>query len=66
MENFTLSNGVEIPAVGYGTYLTSEKDDGTVAAALAAGYRHFDTASFSGTEQALGDARTHRLSPKEG
>ena len=39
MENFTLSNGVEIPAVGYGTYLTGEKDDGTVAAALAAGYR---------------------------
>ena len=56
MENFTLSNGVEIPAVGYGTYLTGEKDDGTVAAALAAGYRHFDTASFYGTEQALGDA----------
>ena len=56
MEKFTLSNGVEVPAVGYGTYLTSEKDDGTVAAALAAGYRHFDTASFYGTEQALGDA----------
>lgn len=56
MENFTLSNGVEIPAVGYGTYLTSEKDDGTIAAALSAGYRHFDTASFYGTEQALGDA----------
>ena len=56
MEKFTLSNGVEIPAVGYGTYLTSEKDDGTVAAALSAGYRHFDTASFYGTEQALGDA----------
>ena len=56
MESFTLSNGVEIPAVGYGTYLTSGKDDGTVAAALAAGYRHFDTASFYGTEQALGDA----------
>lgn len=56
MENFILSNGVEIPAVGYGTYLTSEKDDGTIAAALSAGYRHFDTASFYGTEQALGDA----------
>lgn len=56
MENFILSNGVEIPAVGYGTYLTSERDDGTIAAALEAGYRHFDTASFYGTEQALGDA----------
>ena len=56
MDNFTLINGVAIPAVGFGTYLTSERDDGTVAAALEAGYRHFDTASFYGTEQALGDA----------
>ena len=65
MENFTLSNGVEIPAVGYGTYLTGEKDDGTVAAALAAGYRHFDTASFYGTEQALGDALKASGVPRE-
>ena len=65
MESFTLSNGVEIPAVGYGTYLTSEKDDGTVAAALAAGYRHFDTASFYGTEQALGDALKASGVPRE-
>ena len=65
MEKFTLSNGVEIPAVGYGTYLTSEKDDGTVAAALAAGYRHFDTASFYGTEQALGDALKAAGVPRE-
>ena len=61
MEKFTLSNGVEIPAVGYGTYLTSEKDDGTVAAALAAGYRHFDY----GTEQALGDALKAAGVPRE-
>ena len=65
MEKFTLSNGVEIPAVGYGTYLTSEKDDGTVAAALAAGYRHFDTASFYDTEQALGDALRAAGVPRE-
>ena len=65
MEKFTLSNGVEISAVGYGTYLTSEKDDGTVAAALAAGYRHFDTASFYGTEQALGDALKASGVPRE-
>ena len=65
MEKFTLSNGVEVPAVGYGTYLTSEKDDGTVAAALAAGYRHFDTASFYGTEQALGDALKAAGVPRE-
>lgn len=65
MEKFTLSNGVEIPAVGYGTYLTSEKDDGTVAAALEAGYRHFDTASFYGTEQALGEALKAAGVPRE-
>lgn len=65
MENFTLSNGVEIPAVGYGTYLTGEKDNGTVAAALEAGYRHFDTASFYGTEQALGDALKASGVPRE-
>ena len=65
MESFTLSNGVEIPAVGYGTYLTSERDDGTIAAALEAGYRHFDTASFYGTEQALGDALKAAGVPRE-
>lgn len=65
MKKFTLSNGVEIPAVGFGTYLTGEKDDGTVAAALEAGYRHFDTASFYGTEQALGDALKAAGVPRE-
>ena len=65
MEKFTLSNGVEIPAVGYGTYLTGGKDDSTVAAALEAGYRHFDTASFYGTEQALGDALKAAGVPRE-
>ena len=65
MKKFTLSNGVEIPAVGFGTYLTGEKDDGTVAAALEAGYRHFDTASFYGTEQALGEALKASGVPRE-
>lgn len=65
MKKFTLSNGVEIPAVGFGTYLTGEKDDGTVAAALEAGYRHFDTASFYGTEQALGEALKAAGVPRE-
>ena len=65
MKKFTLSNGVEIPAVGFGTYLTGEKDDGTVAAALEAGYRHFDTASFYGTEQALREALKAAGVPRE-
>ena len=56
MQTFSLTNGVQVPAVGFGTYLTNETDDGTVAAALRAGYRHFDTASFYGNEQALSGA----------
>ena len=46
MENFTLSNGVSIPAVGYGTYLADCDSAAVVENALRAGYRHFDTASF--------------------
>ena len=56
MQTFSLTNGVQVPAVGFGTYLTNETVDGTVAAALRAGYRHFDTASFYGNEQALSGA----------
>lgn len=54
MENFTLSNGVSIPAVGYGTYLADCDSAAVVENALRAGYRHFDTASFYGNEAELG------------
>ena len=56
MENFTLSNGVSIPAVGYGTYLADCDSAAVVENALRAGYRHFDTASFYGNEAELGRA----------
>ena len=45
MSSFALGDGKLIPKVGFGTYLAS--DDETkegVLAALAAGYRHIDTA----------------------
>jgi diketogulonate reductase-like aldo/keto reductase len=49
--------GVEVPTVGIGTF---EVDPGeteeTVADALAAGYRHVDTASAYGNEEAVGRA----------
>lgn len=42
-----LSNGVEIPFVGLGTYLQSnEEAEASVAHALRSGYRHIDTAQF--------------------
>src|SRR4051794_17892432 len=55
--SFRLNNGVEIPAVGFGVFQTPP--DETVAAvetALAAGYRHIDTAAAYGNERGVGEA----------
>ena len=47
-DTFTLSNGVKIPVIGYGTWLEVQNRDNTskeyVKTALKAGYRHIDTA----------------------
>ena len=54
---FTLNNGVEIPAVGFGVFQTPP--DETVAAvetALATGYRHIDTAAAYLNERGVGEA----------
>ena len=57
MEHFTLSNGVAIPAVGFGTWKAAETDGVAVLSeAIRAGYRHIDTASFYGTEESVGKA----------
>jgi diketogulonate reductase-like aldo/keto reductase len=56
--HFTLKNGVQIPTIGFGTW---QVPDGPVAydavtAALAAGYRHIDTARAYGNEASVGRA----------
>jgi len=56
MKTMTLSNGVEIPAVGFGTWQTP---DGRVAidsvtTAIACGYRHIDTAACYENEVGVG------------
>lgn len=53
---FELTNGVRISCLGYGTYLTPDGDVCTegVRAALAAGYRHIDTAEFYENEDGVG------------
>lgn len=57
MEQFKLANGLVVPQVGFGTYKAADgEDERALQAALAAGYRYFDTASFYGTEGALGRA----------
>ena len=53
---FTLRNGVTIPAIGYGTYLTKNGDEAYngVKTALEVGYRHVDTAAAYGNEESVG------------
>ena len=55
-ETLTLSNGVQIPKLGLGTWMI---DDGKAAAAVRAateiGYRHIDTAQAYGNERGVGE-----------
>lgn len=47
----SLNNGVLIDQLGFGLYKVPARDaEGLVATALAAGYRHFDTAAMYGNE----------------
>ena len=57
-DTFKLNNGIEIPCIGYGTYLTEEGDEviNGVTNAIKAGYRHIDTAWFYLNEKGVGQA----------
>jgi diketogulonate reductase-like aldo/keto reductase len=57
-DTFTLSNGVKVPCVGFGTWQSPEGDVAlsSVKAALKAGYRHIDTAAIYGNEESVGRA----------
>ena len=53
--NFALNSDTSIPAVGFGTYLISNDDaEMAISSAIAAGYRHIDTASGYRNEEAVG------------
>ena len=55
-EKYTLSNGVEIPKLGLGTWMISDKDVGqAVKDAVEIGYRHIDTAQAYRNESGVGD-----------
>lgn len=63
---YTLSNGVKIPCLGFGTYKAAEENNAEIIKmAIAAGYRYFDTASFYGTERYLGEAVQESGIPRE-
>src|ERR1700761_2690133 len=55
--SLTLNNGVELPALGLGVFQTPpDETRDAVRDALAAGYRHIDTAAAYGNERQVGEA----------
>jgi len=53
----SLNNGVETPILGFGVFqIPAEETELAVVGALAAGYRHLDTAASYGNEEAVGRA----------
>ena len=67
MQYRILSNGVELPLIGYGTFQIRDEAqcERCVAEALAAGYRLFDTAASYGNEAAVGAALRGSGLPRE-
>jgi diketogulonate reductase-like aldo/keto reductase len=66
-DTFTLSNGVEIPKIGFGTWQIPDGAPAydSVAAALKSGYRHIDTARAYGNEASVGRAIRDSGIPRE-
>ena len=57
MDQLTLNNDINIPALGLGVFQTPpDETRQAVAAALATGYRHIDTAAAYGNEREVGQA----------
>ncbi len=55
-EMYTLTNGVQIPKLGLGTWFIDDADAAkAVCDAVEIGYRHFDTAQAYGNERGVGE-----------
>src|SRR3954471_4095082 len=62
----TLNNGVPMPILGFGVYqIPPEETEQAVTDALAAGYRHIDTAAAYGNEEAVGRAIAASGAPRD-
>ena len=56
----TLSNGVEVPQIGYGVYqVVQDECERCVRDALEVGYRHIDTAQSYFNEEQVGSAQSY-------
>ena len=65
-ETYTLSNGVEIPKIGLGTWFIDNDDAAeAVRSAAAIGYRHIDTAQAYGNESGIGEGVRSCEVPRE-
>ncbi|WP_098010708.1 aldo/keto reductase [Streptomyces sp. sk226] len=66
-ETYTLSNGVEIPKLGLGTwFIDDDKAPDAVRAAIETGYRNIDTAQAYGNERGVGEGvRTSGLARED-
>lgn len=67
MERLKLSNGNEIPLVGFGTYKIKDANEAynSVKMALEAGYTHIDTAAYYENEAMVGKAIRESGIPRE-
>lgn len=65
-ETYHLENGVQIPKLGFGTWLIdNNRVTAAVKKALSAGYRHIDTAQAYGNEKGIGEALRQTSVPRE-
>ncbi|WP_405503998.1 aldo/keto reductase [Streptomyces anulatus] len=65
-ETYTLSNGVEIPKLGLGTwFIDDDKAADAVRAAIEIGYRNIDTAQAYGNERGVGEGIRTSGVPRE-
>lgn len=65
-ETYTLANGITIPKLGYGTWLTPDEEaPAAVKTAIEAGYRHIDTAQAYENEHGVGEGIRSSKFPRE-
>lgn len=67
MENIKLNNGILMPGIGFGTWKIKDYNQviDVVKKAIEVGYRHIDTASVYGNEEAIGIALKESCIPRE-
>ena len=65
-KKITLSNGVEIPQLGLGTWLVEDEDVAEVVKnAIDIGYRHIDSAQAYGNDRGVGEGIRKSGVPRE-